>query len=120
MAQRIDAQPIALDLNLYAGDDFSMLLTFTEANGLPWDASGIWAAQVRATPSSTEILADFTVDMTQAATGKVRLSLTGDQVRTIPTTGSSMWDAERTAGGLTRTFYRGKVTVTQDVTVVVG
>jgi hypothetical protein len=118
---KLDVQPMVLDLTLYAGDGFSLLLAFTDELGAPWDASGSWTAQVRATPVSTEVQASFTVDTTEAATGKVRLTLTGEEVRAILTsTGKSVWDVEQIVGGVPRTWYRGDVTVVGDVTRVPG
>lgn len=116
MANKIAVLPVQLDLSLYAGDGFAMMFVFTDTAGVPWDASGTWEAQVRSSSSSTEIITSFTTDDSEEAQGHIRVSLTGEQVRSLLGV-TSVWDLQQTpAGGEPRTWYRGKIAVTEDVT----
>jgi len=71
---RLSQLPRTVDLTIYAGDDFSMTLTVTEADGSPVDFSdaSIWA-QVRRRPDSPEVLGEFDVSA-EEATILLRLS----------------------------------------------
>jgi hypothetical protein len=114
----ITVGPVALDLKLYAGDGFALQFAFVDkSTGEPWPADGEWAAQVRAPITNDDPLVAFTIDQSQALDGKVTISLTGDEVRSLLGVDEAGWDLQQTApGAQARTWYRGKVTVTQDVT----
>ena len=78
---------------------------------------GEWAAQVRREPQSIDVLTDFAVDTTQHDAGLILLSLTGEQVRAIPS--GSVYDVQQTQPDVEpRTWYRGRITVSWDVTRV--
>lgn len=112
----ISVLPHQLDLRLYAGDGFALRISFTQ-DGSPWDASGDWLAQVRATPDSDSVIASFVVDDSNAALGQLMLSLLGDDTRKIADAGNgSSWDLQQTpAGAEPRTWYRGLIRVLGDV-----
>ena len=109
-------QPTRLDLSPYAGDGFAFSLTFTDkVTGDPWPVPGVWNAEVRALPDADVVLATFAIDTTNADTGVVLLSLGGADTRALPPT--AWWDVQQTAPGAEpRTWYRGQVKTTADVT----
>jgi hypothetical protein len=114
----LTVQPTVLDLKLYAGDGFTMRMIFVDKiSGDPWPADGEWLAQVRASPPDTDILTDFTVDTTDAATGIILLSLSGVQTATLAENGQATWDVQQIETGADpRTWYRGVVRTISDVT----
>jgi len=114
----IDVTPQNLDLLLYAGDGFSMRINFIDKmTGDPWPVDGTWIAQVRSTATSEEVLASFTIDDSQANVGHITASLTGADTRACAGQVTCFWDLQYTPpGGQPRTWYAGKVKVSQDVT----
>jgi hypothetical protein len=118
----ISLQPAALDLKLYAGDGFALQFQFVDkATGLPWPATGVWEAQVRSPAASATIVLSFAVDVTSAAEGKITISLSGDQTRALLPFRDAVWDLQQdTNTGEPRTWYRGKLAITQDVTRTEG
>jgi hypothetical protein len=113
----ISVVPAARDLALYAGDGVTIRLNVSES-GQPLPLTGVVTAQVR--PSRTSATAvDFGVDMTEAATGIVRLSLTGDQTASLASGGTfkGSWDVQWHAPGAEpRTILQGAVSCVLDVT----
>jgi hypothetical protein len=106
----ISIQPKQLDLNLYAGDGFGLVLNFVvKSTSEPWDASGTWQASIR--DAFGTVITDFHIDTNQASTGKIYLSLTGDQTNLFS---SGVWDLQQLPGP--RTWYRGCINTTKDVT----
>lgn len=126
----LSIRPKILDIDLYAGDTFTVLFRFIdEDTGLPWPLVGTWAAQIR---NRTSVVEDFTVDDSDAADGELHLSLTGEQTATIgeqpgcqhgshaSTCGNCLvWDLEQTYPGGVRTWYYGTVSAMTDVTRLV-
>lgn len=115
----IDVTPATLDLTLYAGDGFSMRISFVnKATGAPWPVDGTWLAQIRQTAAAADPpLATFVIDTTDAVNGNLTVSLTGDDTRACLATPVSFWDLQQTPpGGEPRTWYSGKVKASQDVT----
>ena len=126
MANAINLQPQVLDLSLYAGDGVEFRLICTDPDDAPLDLSGATEAQVRVdrlTPADPP-LADFTTDMSQASSGIVVVSLTGDQTQALVDDPSSkngkftgVWDFQWTpTGEEPRTLCQGKVECLADVT----
>lgn len=114
---KIAVGPQTLDFSLYAGDGFAVKFTFSKPDGQPWDASGEWEAQIRPTPDADTVLLEWTIDDSEAATGVIRLSLTGDEIRELQGAGGGVYDLQQTVPGEEpRTWYSGKVTATLDVT----
>lgn len=118
MVQTITMRPVTLDLAIYAGDGFTVQFVFADqATGLPWDAVGVWEAQVRATAASPAPVASFTIDTSDHALGIIRASLTGDQCRAVLAYKHAVWDLQQTpAGQEPRTWYSGRIAAAQDVT----
>jgi hypothetical protein len=116
----IKVGPEPLDLVLYAGDGFAVTFLFVDKeSGGPLPADGTWTAEVRAPAASPDVVIAFTVDASQQLQGKISLSLTGEEVRAILPVKGAEWDLQQqVSGSEPRTWYRGKVTVTQDVTRV--
>lgn len=105
--------PASVHLRLYRGDTFTRQFTFSiKDTGEPVPLTGTWEAQVR-DAAEGEILASFTVDMTDAATGSLLLTLDGADVNALPDFG--VWDLQQTDTAL-RTWCRGSVYVYTDVT----
>jgi len=102
-------------LDVYAGDTFSQTFTFKEddvAIDLPDEGWGSWTAQYRRNPDSTTAIS-FAVDTTDAATGQITISLTATQTGTLE---PGVFDLQATQGFVVRTWVRGGLNVTKDVT----
>ena len=114
----IQVGPKPLDLKLYAGDGFALSFGFVEKEtGNPWPADGEWVAEVRAPSTATDPLFAFAVDLTHAIDGVVNVSVSGDQARSLLGKKNAEWDLQQTVpGSEPRTWYRGKISATQDVT----
>lgn len=111
----VNGEPTECGLQVYRGDTFVQSFTFEDSvTGNPITLDGTWMAQVRQDVNATAPLATFTVDATQAAAGKVLLSLNGLTTTTLT---SGVWDLQRTdANGTVTTWLYGTVSVTPDVT----
>lgn len=118
---KIDLNPQVLDLVLYAGDGVGFRLTFNTTAGSPVDVSGAMKAQIRLEREAPDpALADFDVDMTDAATGVVLLELSGADTHALITSGEKfvgVWDLQWTpTGSEPLTVVQGKVECMPDVT----
>jgi H+/gluconate symporter-like permease len=109
---RVSAIPAAVDLGLYQGDDFSMTLTVTDANGNPITLTGTVAAQIRASRGSATIAGSFTASM---AANVVTLSLPASVSTTLPQL--CVWDCAVTQGGVVTTLAGGRLELMVRVTV---
>ena len=96
---------------LYAGDDFSQTLRFTE-NGSPKNLSAWtdWKAQWRA----GDVIQNFDVDDSQAGDGLIALSLDGAQTREMEPAG--VWDVQANLDGIVKTWAAGSTIWRIDVT----
>jgi hypothetical protein len=120
--QKIDLTPQELDLVLYAGDGVRLPLVVTDnddpPNAVP--LTGTVRAQIRIKHSDTTPAATFDVDMTDADTGNVILSLTGAHTQALVTSDKKfkgIWDVEWTpSGAQPRTLMQGKVECDPDAT----
>lgn len=110
-------QPAARDLAFYQGDDYAHEITFTDDATPPaaLDLSAYrFAAQFRRWHADPDAV-DFAVDVTQADTGLIILSLTAAQTAGLPSKG--VWDLEVTLpSGAIETWLAGAVAVGRDVT----
>lgn len=106
--------PSVPDWQIYAGDDQSIRLDFTDSNDAPIDLSGVtgWSAQVRRAPYSNDFVS-LTIDTSAVAGGTVFLSL---DAATTAEMQSGAWDLQGVQDGQTKTFCRGNICVTKDVT----
>jgi hypothetical protein len=109
----IDARPMQVDLNVYAGDDLTLRIDVTDNAGAAFDLTGYTpAAQVRATADAGTAI-DF--DATVLA-NTVTVSLDSATTETLPQ--KAVWDVQVTsATGVVTTLAGGKVTVYAGVTV---
>lgn len=122
-------QPAPLDISLYRGDDFGLMLrvysgTFNSTTGLyvkgqPLPLTG-WsgAAQIRANEDSTTVLGTFEVaiDVNQLTNpGRIYVSMTAAETALL--TGGGIWDLQLIDDhGTVFTYLKGKVSITKDVT----
>lgn len=108
--------PACLDLPIYRGDDFNLVITIQDIDENPIDLTGrTYAAQIRATPDAA-IAVSFGVSVS-APQGLVTLTLTDAQTTTnVPRVG--VWDLQETitASGEITTLIAGRVTARKDVT----
>src|SRR5215472_9701445 len=100
----ITALPVQVNLSLYAGDDFAMVVNVKNPDSTNMDLTGYTAtAQIKARTSDTTALATFTC--TPGGTASA----------TLPA--SSVYDCQmKSAGGLITTLIAGVVTITAQVT----
>jgi hypothetical protein len=121
----LELLPQTLNLSFWRGDDIIVRLTFAESVDESQDppvavdpipASG-WtlAAQVRASYSSSTIKLTFDIDMTDAATGIVVLSIAADDSASLSDK-KMVWDLQRLNGGITTTLVAGQFLLDGDVT----
>lgn len=101
---------------IYGGDGWSRTLTISQG-GTPVDLTAGWSgwkAQWRPTAAARTAI-DITIDTTDAASGVLRLSLTGAQTGSMG--GDGVWDLQATpTGGEPVTWVRQQTTWQQDVT----
>lgn len=99
----------------YQGDDFTHAVNFVDDDGDPIDVTGrTWLSQVRRRWSDTTVDAQFTVDVSQAATGQVTFTLPGSVLENmIP--GKYRYDLQWTVGGVTFTVLAGEFLVTGEI-----
>jgi hypothetical protein len=108
--------PKRYDIKIYQGDTFEVILNFKDAGNVGVDLTGFTGrAQFKPTTGAP---IDLTVTTNYSAVnGAVRVYLAD----TSALTGEYSWDLElEDAGGRKRTYIGGKVTVTDDITEVVG
>lgn len=119
-ATKISLIPSDLDLELYAGDGVELVLGLTDAAGQALNVTGVVLAQIRTTAADPAPTASFAADLSQGATGKVILSLTGVQTASLVSGANKfagVWDMQWTVtGGQPVTVLKGKVTCEPDVT----
>lgn len=113
-AINVNARPNRVDLNIYAGDDMSVRITVNNSDGTPADLTGNTAtAQIRATHTADDPLADFTTLVDP--TGVVMLSLDAATTAVLPTW--AVWDCQIQAPlGQTTTIAAGSIRTAQEVT----
>lgn len=119
MATTIDHTATAVNIHFVQGDTFRRRLFFYQLDvdgvtQIPEDVS-TWTitAQIRRRASSTTAI-DFSVDMTDAATGYVTISITDDDAATLAE--NNVWDLQRVLNGETKTLLAGTVTADREVT----
>lgn len=109
--QVIEALPLAVDLFLYAGDDFTLRLDVSDPEGEPLDMTGGEAeSHIRADPDA-ELAGEFAATIDGSA---LLLHLTGETSAALPA--SAVWDVEIRLGGQTTTLAGGAITMTAQVT----
>jgi len=112
MNRTISALPAAIDLSLYAGDDFFLDVTVTDVDGNPTDLTGaVVASQIRTKATDTEILAEFGATVEGNV---IHLHLTHTDATGLP--GSAVWDCQTDTDGVVSTLVAGNVTTRPEVT----
>jgi hypothetical protein len=105
------------DITIYQGDTYGHVITITD-DATPPAATNVtgrtFAAQLRRYPSS-DVAATFAVDMTNAATGVVQLSLTATQTAALAA-GPYAFDVHMITGSSVLTLFAGEAVVTAEVT----
>ena len=111
-----DPLPGDYPMTLYRGDTRVITLDFTEDDGTASDLSGhTWRAQIRQSFEDATVDAEFTVDATASATGRLVLTLPSTQAELLDSAIKYRWDLEGTAGSVVHTYLAGKVKVTGDI-----
>lgn len=125
MANTINLQPQVLDLSLYAGDGVEFRLVCTDPDDAPLNVDGETEAQIRVDRlTDTDPLVEFATDMSNASSGIIGLSLTGEQTQELMADPSvtkgkftGVWDIQWTPPDeQPRTLCQGKVECLADVT----
>lgn len=103
-------------VTIYAGDTFTQTFNFLE-EGAAIELASVgwsgWDAQYRKTASAANYV-DFTVDDSDAENGAITISLTATQTAALP--GDGVFDLKATQGGTVRTWLRGSIVWTENVT----
>ena len=106
------------DIAIYQGDTYGHILTVTD-DATPPVATDVsartFAAQLRRYPQDSTVAAQFAVDMSNASTGVVGLSLTAVQTAAL-TGGVYSWDVHMITGSSVLTLFAGEAVVTAEVT----
>ena len=114
--------PITRNIQIYQGDTFSLIFRLRQRNQAgqvsPVNLSGATAhAQIRNRDEAQSLMAEFTTTITNPENGEVRILLTADQTRALTQNGK--WDVQiNFANGTVRTYMKGSVSVTKEVTRV--
>ena len=102
------------DILLYRGDSFEVELDF------PFDLDGYTLlSQIRSYSGALLVLATFNITMLDEAAGKIKLSLTSEQTKSLPP--RSIWDIQITSDtddNYQRTYLKGAVITEDQVTNV--
>ena len=113
--------PGKLDIAAYRGDTKQWTVDFAEGAVATDMSAWTWLAQIRSTKDEpAEIVATFTVDDTDAATGTLVVTLPAAQsanLITVDGKGKFYWDLQGTDGAVVKTWLAGAVSVTGDVSV---
>lgn len=110
--------PGTLNIEMMDGDGYRNTLTFTDSDDDALDLSSYtFSAQIRKNPKAEDAVS-FIIDDTDADTGVIVISLTGDQVRSL--FHKCMWDMEYVIGDSDpTTVLKGTITIYSDITRVV-
>lgn len=110
--------PAPLNLHIYGGDAYTLIVEVVDDDGDPLPLTGEWAAQVRSATRHRLLGADFTVDIAEQAAGRLTLRLTADESAELADAfNQGIWDLEGSDFG---TIAAGSVTVATDVTRTEG
>lgn len=106
--------PVEHNLTLYQGDTYTATIIFQDGNTpIPVDPNG-WKAQIRVTPMARLVTAEFTIDASDAANGRIKLTLDKDKAEKLVT--RSCYDLEQTLNGIRTTHLFGEISVIREVT----
>lgn len=105
-----------IQLTRRRGDSWSIPVVIKDAAGVPIDVSGrTFAAQIRTSAKASTVLAEFTIDDSDASTGRLVLDLAASLTQDIPA-GTVVTDLQETVGDTASTWWEAEITVERDVT----
>lgn len=108
-------KPATLNLDVYRGDGFAKVISFVVGASAMAVDDWTFAAQIREYADSEDTMAEFEIDMTNAADGEILLVLTG--ATTAEFERSGVWDLEGTvSGGEPQTLLAGEMRLSRDAT----
>lgn len=113
------AVPVRAGITIPAGDDYAHTVNFTDANNAAVDVSArTFTAQIRAYDNvAAAVLAEFTVDTTDAATGTIVLRLTAAETTALHLAATSAgMDLQQDNAGTVSTLFRAAVTIEGEYT----
>lgn len=108
-----------LDLTIEQGATFEQFILVKRADETPYDLAGwIGRGQVRRSHRDSTVLIDFTVTITDAPTGEVRISLTAAQTTALPYRFSGVYDVEleQISTGKVIRVLQGRAIISPEVT----
>jgi len=111
----VGATAAKVNLRLYRGDDRGIQFTFTDSSSAPIALpTSTWTSQIRAAVGAADVLASFTVDASQAATGVVKISLAHTDSATLPA--RCVYDLQVNSAGSITTYIQGSISMDGEVT----
>lgn len=117
---KLDLRPKSLDLELYAGDGATIQLSVIDNQSRPIPVDGEVTAQIRVNRLDTDSLVEFDANLTQAQSGIVLVSLTGEKTASLITDEPlfrGVWDVQWLAPDTEPiTLIQGRVNCYADVT----
>ena len=110
-------QPSTSDIQIRKYRTFSREFEFTDGNDVALDLTSYFiTAQVREKPNyGSDLIVTLVVDMSQAATGKITITLDEDATGAL-THSSGYWDMLFESTGAKETWLEGRVEVIDSVT----
>lgn len=100
------------------GSDYSSIITVTSASGAPLNLLGFTAKSQMRKSYGASLAYNFTTEIYDESTGRIRLSLTAAQSELIPA-GRYLYDVEITSDtGIKKRVVEGIVTVTPQITQI--
>jgi hypothetical protein len=111
------------DIEITQGDDYQIIFDFKDSDGVAIDMTGATAeAQIKLVPSSDVIVASFTLDVSNLATGRIIMSLPDETTTTMKVTKDDAsniyyYDLQVTySGDIVKTEVGGTITILPQVT----
>lgn len=106
------------NISIYSGDTYVHEVRLqTSSNTAINISTRLFSGQLRVAPSSTEIIANFSANITDGANGIVLFSMTSAVTSNI-VPGTYYYDFQQIDGVITTTLLAGRATVQEDVTYV--
>ena len=110
----VQATAAKCNLRLYRGDDRGVQMTFKDSTGTPIALpSSTWSSQIKDKVAGT-LLASFTVDSTQSASGIIKLGIAHTDSAGLPS--RCVYDLQCDDNGSLTTYLQGSITMEGEVT----
>lgn len=107
--------PAERNISIYAGDTYTHELRLKDSAGTAININGrIYTGVIKLSKSSTDIIANFTTNITNANTGIVVFSLSSATTANIAA-GTYLYDFQEENTGVITTLLSGKAVVTGQV-----